>query len=319
MLLYKPIMASLLLSTCIRTQAHAQQLLPQAIGAAGQSYTSNNLLLESNVGELVVTDISTMKFMYTPGFLQPEAGTTASIPEINNVVLNSGSGTDNAGASFKTGNAGIDFTVGEWVSLTHSNSSHIITQGILQPYQLETILPVTGLTFTARRINPGLVQLNWKTSQEINNTGFHIERKDAHENAFRAISYIPTKAMDGNSFFPLEYSTTDANSYTGQSWYRIRQQDRDGHQSYSAIRIVAGNTGKMESLKAWPVPAIGHFTVMAEGIEQDVLQVFDIKGNLVQQWPIQNGVGRTIYHLPAGTYILRLANNKELLVKAVVQ
>jgi hypothetical protein len=266
----------------------------------------------------VVKDVSNTAIMYTPDFLQPYAGTTSSIPVINNVVLSSGTGMDNAGTSFKAGNAMIDFTIGEFASITHIQGSNMITQGILQPFPAQIALPVTGLTFTAKRISNTQVQLNWKTIQEISNKGFYLERKKDQEAEFSSIGFTNSKAPDGNSSFSLEYARIDTNSYSGKTLYRLKQEDINGKYSYSVVRIVEGQTDNAVTLKAWPIPAAGHFTVMAKGIEMDVLQVFDMNGKMVQQYTVKNGVSQQVNHLRPGTYIVRLAGNKDMLLKVVV-
>jgi hypothetical protein len=299
--------------------SQAQQVSPQTIGSAGTSQLAGGILLESNVGELTVAALSTTAFMYTPGFLQPDKGITSSIPAINDVVLNSGAGIDLAGTSFKAGNAMIDFTVGEAVSVTHQNATTMLTQGILQPMSQQLALPVTGLTFTAKRISPALVQLNWKTISEENNAGFFIERKNTHEAQFQTVRFAPSKSAGGNSSISLDYAVTDTNSTTGKAWYRIRQEDIDGRATWSAIRLVEGNSTQSTSLKAYPVPAIGYFNVLAEGIKQDQVQVFDLSGKLLQQRSLQAGVPQRISNLAPGTYMIRLAGHKELVAKVIVQ
>lgn len=306
---------------CLPGIAAAQQLTPQTCNTGGRYSANGSIQLESSIVGLTVQDVSTTIIMYTPDFLQPDAGTTTNIPVINNVTLSSsGCGTDNAGTTFVQGNTMIEFTVGEFASLTVGNSSNMVTQGILQPYNLvgQGALPVTGLAFTAKRISNSHVQLNWKTVQEVNNKGFIIERKKDNETEFSSIGFVKSLALNGNSSFSLAYAAPDTNSYTGKTWYRLQQQDVDDKYSYSAVRMVDGNTSKTVTLKAWPVPAVGHFTVMAEGIDKDVLQVFDMSGKIMQQLPIQNGVSQNVNNLPAGTYLLRMINNKDAVVKVII-
>jgi hypothetical protein len=318
MVLNKQLTTALFICIGCFVQADAQVLTPQTVNTGGQSYSSAGILLESSIGGLVVKDVSNTAIMYTPDFLQPYAGTTTSIPVINNVVLNSGTGMDNAGTSFKAGNAMIDFTVGEFVSITHTNGGNMVTQGILQPYASLVSLPVTGLTFTAKRTSNSLVQLNWKTIQEFNNKGFYIERQKANESVFTSVAFSGSKAPDGNSSWSLQYAKTDTNSYSGKTWYRLKQEDIDGQYHYSVVCMVDGYSAKTVSLKAWPIPAVSNFNVMAEGIDKDVLLVLDMNGKVMQQINITNGVSQKVNNLPSGTYILRLTGHKDMVLKAVV-
>ena len=123
----------LLLLFCYAVKA--QQLSPRTINAAGKSSSNGGVVLEYAVGGFLVNIINTPTFMYTQDFLQPEAGTISVPPFINNVVLDGrGYGYDNAGTTFIAGNAMIEFTLGEPLSVSLSNATHMLTHGILQPY-----------------------------------------------------------------------------------------------------------------------------------------------------------------------------------------
>lgn len=158
----------------ITASAAAQQQYPTAISAGGSSVSNGGLLLESSVGGLAVSSTSTGTFMYTQGFLQPDAGYTVVLPPVNDVVLSGGYGLTNAGATLISGNIMVEFTTGEAASITLNTSGNILTQGLLQPYNSAASLPVTGLDLLARRTDGKTVLLQWKTLQEVNNKGFHI-------------------------------------------------------------------------------------------------------------------------------------------------
>ena len=85
---------------CITLTAKAQQLTPQTINNGGGTKAAGGIVLEDALGGLLVSSLSNTVFLFTQDFLQPDAGTTSSIPFINNVTLSSGSGIDNAGTTF---------------------------------------------------------------------------------------------------------------------------------------------------------------------------------------------------------------------------
>jgi len=297
---------------------NAQQLFPATVSSGGNSKSAGSILLEDNVGGFIVTTISTPTIMYTQGFIQPDAGTVTSLPPINDVVLNSGSGIDNAGTTFINGNIMLEFTVGEVASKTLGDGSNLLTQGILQPFNLGSTLPVTGMEFYAKRLNNTQVQLDWKTIQEINNKGFHIERKYENESDFTEIAFVASVAQGGMSSMPLLYQKPDNNIFTGKTYYRIKQEDINGRSTYSVTRLVAGN--KQIGLQVWPVPATGPVNVLVSGLERkDIVQVFDMNGKLIKQQPVQNNMAIQLSNLTPGTYILKLNENKDLVQKLVVQ
>jgi hypothetical protein len=299
--------------------ASAQQLSVQTINNAGQSRSAGGLLLEDAVGGLVVAAVNSTAILYTPDFLQPDAGTTTSIPTVGNVQATSGSaGIDNGGGTLIKNTLLLEFTVGEVASLSLQQPGGMLTQGILQPYTL-TILPVTGLELFASRINSNEVRLNWKTVQEINNKGFFVERKKDTDTGFAVVAFEGTKALNGTSIFPLEYALTDANSFTGRTYYRLKQQDIDGRYAYSVVRMVTGETNKSIHLKAWPVPAIGNFNVSLTGIEKDRVQVFDAGGRLVKSFTITAASPQQVNDLKPGIYVLTLLSDRNISQRVIVQ
>lgn len=315
----KIIYLALLLLLTVKIKA--QQVYPTTISNGGTSSSNGGVILEYSVGGLMVSTLGTPSFMYTQGFLQPDAGSTIIIPYINDVVLSSGSGLDNAGTTFINGGIVLEFTTGEYASITHINGNNMVTQGILQPYSIGSTLPVTGLEFYAKRINNTTVQLDWKTIQEINNKGFHIERKKENEGAFNVVDFVNSKAgLGGNSSFPLEYQKLDNNAYSGNTYYRLKQEDIDGRTAYSIIRVVKGDVSKQLTMQVWPVPAVGYFNVSVSGLSKaDVIQVVDMNGRLVNQFTIQNQIQQKVSGLPAGTYFVKLASDKTVGQKVIVQ
>lgn len=112
----------------------AQQLTYQTFSAAGTSSSNGYVVLEYTMGGLSVSTISTSTFMYTQGFLQPDAGTTNTVPPINNVTLSTRSILDNAGTTFINGSIMVEFSLGEMACATLNGANNMLTQGILQPY-----------------------------------------------------------------------------------------------------------------------------------------------------------------------------------------
>lgn len=307
---------------CLHTGITAQQLVPQAINSAGQSGSNGNILLESSVGGFAVNSFTGTTYLYTQDFLQPFAGITTTIPNIPSLTGTIGVGIDNAGTTFINNDAALmlEFTVGEAASISLQQGPAFLTQGILQPYPNSTTLPVTNLQFFARRIDPQQVQLSWQTEQEFNNKGFHIERRKESETQFTVIGFEPTKATGGNSSSGLSYEQTDINAFAGKTYYRLRQEDIDGRSVFSVIRFVTGSNEKMLTLKAWPIPAVKNFYVQVQGLQKnDVLQVFDMNGKMLRSISITNQQQLQVSGLAPGTYVLRLAGDKALVQKIIVQ
>lgn len=170
-------------------------------------------------------------------------------------------------------------------------------------------LPVTGLEFEAERKDAKQVELNWITIQEINNRGFYVERRKENETGFSVQAFIPAQTADGNSPSPQQYHFTDLNEYSGNSYYRLRQEDRDNRISYSPVRLVLGLENQEPLLKVWPVPAIGPVNIrLRESARPDQLSIFTLQGKCIRRLILQPGQPIQVNGLLPGTYFLQLAN-----------
>ena len=90
-------------------------------------------------------------------------------------------------------------------------------------------LPVQLTSFTAEQ-KDGAVNLTWKTNNELQNSGFDIERKSVSDKQFSKIGFIKGA---GNSSTPKQYSFSDNSVLNGKYYYRLRMVNNDGQSSYS--------------------------------------------------------------------------------------
>lgn len=238
----------------------------------------------------------------------------ANAQTIQRSVIGS-AGTVKSNASYK-----LCSTAGEAITKKVSVPGLTINQGFQQNKIAGTTLAVSGLDFTAIRLNKNEVQLTWKTLQEINNKGFYVERRKENESNYAAVGFVASNTTDGNSSFPLSYTKTDANNFSGNTYYRLKQEDKDGHSTYSVIRVIKGDVNQQLTMQVWPVPSTGPVNVMVNGLgKPGTLQVFDVNGRLLKQQAIQNNLQVQLTNLAPGTYILTLAENKDVVQKIIIQ
>lgn len=234
--------------------------------------------------------------------------------QISIQTINSG------GRSSHSNNIWIEYSVGEFVTASLNAGPTTLTQGLLQPFnQLQAPLPVLGLEFNAKRIDNSKVQLEWKTVQEIDNKGFYIERKKEADANFSQLHFVKSATASGNSLLPLNYSHVDTNSFRGKTYYRLKQEDLNGTFMYSTIRFINGSSEKIISLKAWPIPSTGPVNISVEGIDKDLLLLFDNNGRLMKQIPITAQTHVQLTGLAPGTYLVKLGSQKDLYQKIIMQ
>lgn len=178
------------------------------------------------------------------------------------------------------------------------------------------ILAVTGLELKGKRLNNSEVQLDIKTFTEINNKGFIIQRRFGNgSNDFDNVGFVPG---NGNSLSVSVYQLIDDNSYTGYTFYRLKQIDFDGNSSYSKIIKVNGFTQSL-AVQVSPNPASsGKIRVKILGFEDarnNNILVTDARGRRVLFASgldfVSDSHALEIGKLPPGWYFLKVFNQKE--------
>ncbi len=103
---------------------------------------------------------------------------------------------------------------------------------IFQP-SVDCIVPVQYMSFTAKAVD-NHSELNWTTKMEENCKKFDIERAD------RSLVFTKIGEVDsqGDSHENQSYVYLDKSPLEGKNYYRIRQWDHDGTNSYSDIKMV---------------------------------------------------------------------------------
>ena len=117
-------------------------------------------MIEDNIGSLLIQGVSTPTFILTQGFIQPDAGTSNTIPPINDVVLDGGFFILDAMGETRLNeeeNAMMEFSVGETFSRTYSNPNNMLTQGVLQPYGRHWIGVINTDWVNGGNWSPGIV------------------------------------------------------------------------------------------------------------------------------------------------------------------
>ena len=180
-------------------------------------------------------------------------------------------------------------------------------------------LPVELSSLTAKASGSSVI-ISWKTSTEVNNYGFEVERSLKTEDPeWNKIGFIPGA---GNSNSPKEYSfTDDLNDASLQSQnhkirYRLKQIDNDGTFSYSKeVEIENLLPSAFELSQNYPNP-FNPSTTIRFGLPADTrvtLEVFNIIGEKVATL-LNNEIKSAGYYdvlfkaseLSSGVYFYRL-------------
>jgi hypothetical protein len=175
-------------------------------------------------------------------------------------------------------------------------------------------LPVELTAFTAEA-HDATAHLAWATASEKNNAGFAVETS-ADGREFRRVGWVRGA---GNSSQPNRYQFDDGTLAAAPgpvAYYRLRQTDADGTETFSPVRAVPVPTGRLAKLALWPNPA--HGTVAVAGLAPgQAVQLLDLTGRTLRtavlppsgplDMPLPAGLRPGLYLVRGGGQTLRLA------------
>lgn len=178
---------------------------------------------------------------------------------------------------------------------------------------MNTTLPITLMSFTAT-VEKGMVKLNWETGSESNNDYFTIQRSP-NTTGWQDLKNITGRGNAGTNSF---YAAYDETPYQGISYYRLKQTDGDGKQSYSFIRSI--NLETSGAVGIYPNPATDHIIITA-GIGKVRINVYKSNGQLINV-PAQvnaNNVLLNVSGLEAGIYFIHVMQHGNKEIKMIVK
>ena len=158
-------------------------------------------------------------------------------------------------------------------------------------------LPVQLTAFLGKATTAG-VALTWETASEQHNDHFVVERADNSPDSFQALSLVKGAGTSAQSH---QYQYVDATP-GGLRYYRLRQIDTDGKESFSPIVAVKA---ELTALVAYP--SITTETLTIAGATNSHLGIFDQMGQQVQVADLAatQSPQVDVRSLPSGVYFLR--------------
>ena len=176
------------------------------------------------------------------------------------------------------------------------------------------VLPVSLLDFAVHK-NGNEAILNWKTSLEISNKGFDIQKSND------GINWINIGFVNGhgNSATEINYQFTDTDPHKGLNEYRLRQVDLDGNQIFSTIVTINFQDNSYYKISNNPGNGIYEITMFA-GNEKLEMIVLDISGKTIYRKTTKIGNQRLdISNAPAGIYWLRMKKGSTLFIEKLIK
>ena len=194
-----------------------------------------------------------------------------------------------------------------------NGSSRIITSPIWYTRNDLVVLPVRLSSFLVKKLNE-IVQLNWSTEQELNSSHFVIERSADGMNW----NAIATVAAAGNSNTHLSYEAFDDAPMNGMNYYRLKQVDMDGAETFSEVRNVIFNIAFHVTVA--PNPAKDFINVsVSNGNTGITVELIDISGKKLYEEKMGGAfIKINTSRLSKGIYFVKLEGANISAVKKVI-
>ena len=173
------------------------------------------------------------------------------------------------------------------------------------------VVPVHLLSFQAA-VQKDNVLLTWKTTYELNNKGYQVERS-FDGNSFSPLTFI-NGGREGNAI--NNYDFTDVNAFAATTYriiyYRLKQMDISGRFTYSSIVAVTKKTGNAVSAYPNPITSVLHLDINTKKNGIAAIDVLDISGKKLIGINRSLANGRNLFtikettRLSNGIYFIRI-------------
>lgn len=187
-------------------------------------------------------------------------------------------------------------------------------------------LPVKLISLSAK-VAANDVVVSWTTASEMDNKGFEVERS-VDGRSFEKVGEFVEGA--GNSNVSIDYSLTDEQAFAATKsqvlYYRLKQMDFDGTETYSNTIKVAKEGDNVNALSAYPNPFTSNYNVSFDAKQEGTvtIEMVDLQGKIVnsQTTVISKGLNTVtidnVLHLHAGIYFVKVMVDGDMqLVKLV--
>lgn len=302
-----------------------------------------NMKVQFNINNYIMGNIITLQ---TPFLVRVKVSDETPNDRVSSIELRygiPGSGNNPTVLTSTTNSDSLVYMVEQSVGSTYyyyiyvrQNDGHRVWTAPIW-VTVDGYLPVTFGYLSAHILDSSnYVKIEWSTISEINNLGFYVQRKGELENDYITLNndIIPgaNTSLQTRNYYFIDSSITNFGNY----YYRIKQVDHNGLESFSNVILFSFNPTnvkensisdyKLELAQNFPNPFNPvtkiNFTVSKNSYI--FLAVYDVLGKQVGL--IFNGYknpGEYSYEfdatgLPSGVYYYKLISNDQQLIKKMI-
>ncbi len=191
-----------------------------------------------------------------------------------------------------------------YLDITESDGTRIITAPIW--FSRNDTPPLTSLTSFFPISQATDVILKWTTEDEMANQYYDVERS---VNGGRTYNIIGTVAGTGST----SYAVKDISPFEGIAYYRLVQRGKDGHVSFTDIKVVDRGKQAASYYTIYPNPVHGilNVKVFSTVAETTIVTIYDMAGRLITNKQVALSAGAQsipvdMSGLQNGTYMLSI-------------
>lgn len=193
-----------------------------------------------------------------------------------------------------------------WFDFAPNNSFKLMMEATMQA----ATWPIVLTSFEGFKDGKNNV-LNWQTSSEINSVGFEIQRS-INGKDFIKIGFVNSR---GASNTIVNYSYVDTKPNSGTNYYRLRQLDKDGKETFSEIvTIKSDDKVKLEVVSLYPNPSKDNATLVFNSAiaGKTNVTITNLSGKVVFSQVLSSNKGENkiqlnTAQLSAGNYLINVA------------
>ncbi len=182
----------------------------------------------------------------------------------------------------------------------------------------EAVLPLEWLDFQARATTDkgfGKVNLDWTTTSEHNVLHFVVERSSDGKKFDKIGNTVAAKNTSGKN----TYHVLDEKPLAGLSFYRIREVDSNGQESFSAVRSVVLDADKTV-FAVYPNPKAKEdpLSIQTNFSDNYTFNLFDATGKLIYSRPCKGNVQLEDLNLATGFYLFDCTTPKDKVMGKII-
>ncbi len=187
---------------------------------------------------------------------------------------------------------------------------------------IQSLLPVELVSFTAKANGRELVDLHWETASELNTSHFTIQRSRDGIQFFD----LESLSASGNSSSARKYESQDRSPFGGTNYYRLKMVDLDGTTAYSPIVQVEMQAEGFALLEMYPNPAKEGIQIRYRSEHEQPVQILlaDVTGKKIQITEKASIKGENLAELPLsdllpGVYFITIYDGVSKIAKRLVK